>query len=412
MVRVLNRILPASGPGRVLAVATLFITLGQGAFMTCSALYFTTVVGISVTQLGLGLTVAGAVGLFAGVPLGHLADRRGPRGTAALLTAANGVAAASYLVVGSFVQFTVSACLFVMLERGSRAALQAAVAGTLDGGDLVETRAYLRAVTNAGVAVGAGMAGIALQVNTPAAFRTVLVLDALFFLVAAGVLTRLPRVAPKPASDEDAGRPRLAVLRDRPFVLVTALTAVLSLHAVLLEIVVPLWIATHTAAPRWLVTVLFLLNTVSVVAFQVRIAKRVTRVPLAVRAVLRAGIVLCVACALFAASATDSVAAAVTFLVLAGAVHVYGEMVLSAGAWVIGFDLAPADMQGQYQGFFFTGYATAAMIAPSFLTLTVVQGGAVGWLLLGGLFVLASLATKPAVGWAERTRSVRPAHCG
>ncbi|MBI0375685.1 MFS transporter, partial [Streptomyces albiflaviniger] len=108
----------------MLALATLFLTMGQGAFMTCSALYFTTVVGISVPQLGLGLTIAGAVGLFAGVPLGHMADRHGGRETAALLIALNGLAAAGYLAVGSFVQFTVSACLFVVLERGGRAALQ------------------------------------------------------------------------------------------------------------------------------------------------------------------------------------------------------------------------------------------------------------------------------------------------
>ncbi|MBI0298320.1 MFS transporter [Streptomyces sp. PRKS01-29] len=386
--------------------------MGQGAFMTCSALYFTTVVGISVAQLGLGLTIAGAVGLLAGVPLGHVADRRGGRETAALLIALNGLAAAGYLVVGSFAQFTLAACLFVVLERGGRAALQTAVASTLRGADLVETRAYLRAITNVGVAVGAGLAGIALQLDSPAAFRTVLVLDALSFLVAAAVLTALPRVAPVAAAQGGPGQPRLAVLRDRPFALVTALSAVLSLHAVLLEIVVPLWIAGHTDAPRWMVTALFLLNTANVVAFQVRIAKRVSELPLAVRAVRQAGFVLCAACVLFAASSADGTAMAVAFLLLAGAVHVYGEMVLSAGAWVIGFDLAPPDQQGQYQGFFFSGYAASVMIAPTFLTATVLQGGALGWLLLGGLFILAGLAMKPVVGWAERTRAPQLAHSG
>ncbi|GEB49100.1 MULTISPECIES: MFS transporter [Streptomyces] len=408
----LKRLLPASGPGRVLVAATLFITMGQGAFMTCSALYFTTVVGISVPQLGLGLTIAGAVGLIAGIPLGHVADRRGGRETAAVLISLNGLAAAGYLFVGSFLQFTVSACLFMVFERGGRAALQTAVAATLDGEDLVETRAYLRAVTNVGVAVGAGCAGIALQLDTPAAFRTVLVLDALFFLVAAAVLLALPKVPPLPVPEDGAGEPRLAVLRDRPFALVTLLSAVLALHAVLLEIVVPLWIARHTDAPRWMVTALFLLNTASVVAFQVRLARQVTNIPLAIRAVRRAGFVLCAACALFAASAAGSVVTAVAFLVLGGAVHVYGEMVLSAGSWVLGYDLAPPDKLGQYQGFFFSGYATSVMIAPTFLTATVIEGGSLGWLLLGGLFVLAGLAMKPVVGWAERTRAPRLAHSG
>ncbi|MFD9389291.1 MFS transporter [Streptomyces sp. NPDC060000] len=397
----LSRILPVPGPGRVLAVATLLMTMGQGAFMTCSALYFTTVAGLSVAQWGLGLTIAGAVGLFAGIPLGHLADRKGPRGTTAILVALNGAAAAGYLFVGTFAQFLLAASAFIVLERGSRAALQAAIAGTLSGTDLVATRAYLRSVTNVGLAVGAGLAGVALQVGSPAALRTVLVLDAAGFLLSGLVMTALPPIPPSPKA---AGEPRLAVLRDRPFVLVTALSAVLALHAVLLELVIPLWIARHTDAPRWMVTVLFLLNTISVVTFQVRIAKGVPDLTHAVRAIGLAGFVLAAACLLFAASSTHTALLSAVFLVLAGGVHAYGEMIFSAAAWTIGFGLAPAHRQGQYQGFFFTGYAVAMMIAPTFLTVVVIEGGALGWLVPAVLFVAAGLALRPVVARAERDR--------
>ncbi|MEU5029308.1 MFS transporter [Streptomyces milbemycinicus] len=398
----LSRILPAPGSGRILALATLLMTMGQGAFMTCSALYFTTVAGLSATEWGLGLTIAGAVGLFAGIPLGHLADRKGPRGTTAVLVALNGAAAAGYLFVGTFAQFLLAASAFIVLERGSRAALQAAIAGTLGGADLVATRAYLRSVTNVGAAVGAGLAGVALQLGSPAALRTVLVLDAVSFLASGLVLTALPAVPPAPKA---AGEHRLAVLRDRPFALVTVLSAILSLHAVLLEVVIPLWIARHTDAPRWMVTVLFLLNTASVVAFQVRIAKGVPDLPRAVRATRLAGFVLAAACVLFAASATHAALLSAVFLLLAGGVHAYGEMVFSAAAWTIGFGLAPPHRQGQYQGFFFTGYAVAVMIAPTCLTVTVIKGGALGWLVPAVLFVAAGLALRPVVAWAERNRA-------
>ena len=71
--------LPAPGAPRILAVATLVNTLGNGLFYTASALYLTRIVGFSVTRAGVGLTLAGVVGLLANVPAGRLAETYGPR---------------------------------------------------------------------------------------------------------------------------------------------------------------------------------------------------------------------------------------------------------------------------------------------------------------------------------------------
>ncbi|MGW3853075.1 MFS transporter, partial [Streptomyces fagopyri] len=166
----------------------------------------------------------------------------------------------------------------------------------------------------------------------------------------------------------------------------------------------PLWIVSHTTAPRWLVTVLFLVNTASVVSFQVRITKKVHTVPLAIAAFRRSGVALLLSCVLFALSSTGTALTAGLLLVLGGAVHVYGEMVLSAAAWVVSYELAPPDKQGQYQGFFFTGYAASVMIAPVLLTSLLIRHGTPGWFVLGGAFLLSALAMGPAVRWAARTR--------
>ncbi|WP_157839927.1 hypothetical protein [Streptomyces megasporus] len=71
-------------------------------------------------------------------------------------------------------------------------------------------------------------------------------MDALAFVVAALVLSRLPAVPPAPAGAP--GAPRSTVLRDRRYVLVTALHTVLPLHMPLLGVIVPLW--TACSAPR------------------------------------------------------------------------------------------------------------------------------------------------------------------
>ncbi|MER6926278.1 MFS transporter, partial [Streptomyces spiralis] len=73
-------LVPPPGPQRVLSLAQLTNSVGDGAYYVTSALYFTHVVGLAPARVGLGLTVAWAVGSLVGVPLGRVADRRGPRG--------------------------------------------------------------------------------------------------------------------------------------------------------------------------------------------------------------------------------------------------------------------------------------------------------------------------------------------
>src|SRR4051812_32554518 len=83
--RMVAGLLPERGAVRQLALVTLVNTTGNGIFFTLSALYFTRIVGLSVAQVGVGLGIAAFAGLFGGIPLGHLADRRGPREVMAVL---------------------------------------------------------------------------------------------------------------------------------------------------------------------------------------------------------------------------------------------------------------------------------------------------------------------------------------
>ena len=119
-------------------------------------------------------------------------------------------------------------------------------------------------------------------------------------------------------------------------------------------------------------------------------APLVTDVDTAARQVRAAGAVLLVACVVFALSAAGSLA----------------ELMQASGSWQLGFDLAPAGKHGQYQGFFGSGCTVARMLGPLLVTTLIISWGTAGWLLLGGLFLLAGLATVPAVR-AARTRMPR-----
>src|SRR3954470_2213434 len=404
-----GRIIPPAGPPRVLALAYLAGSIGDGAYYVTSALYFTRIVGLSPGQIGFGLTAGWAVGSVVAVPLGQLADRRGPRGVAVPLAVATAVALSGFLLVHSFVPFVLAACLYGSCQSGLAAARQALLAGLVGPAERTRLRAYLQSTVNAGLGLGAALGGVALSVGTRPAYLTVFAVDALSFMVSAAVLLRLPAPPPVPAPAEG---PSSSVLRDAPYALVTLVNTVMLLYMPLLSLVLPLWIVRRTAAPAWTVSALFVLNTLSVVLFQVRAARHVTGTASAARQVRRAGAVLLAACGIFALSAEGGSAwIAGAVLVIAAVLQVIGEMLLGAGLWEIGFALAPADRQGQYQRFFGAGTAIARMLGPLLLTTLIIGWGLPGWLVLGGVFLLAGSVMAPAVRWAERdparSRTVR-----
>ncbi|MFD3498619.1 MFS transporter [Streptomyces sp. NPDC058678] len=402
-----NSLVPPAGPQRVLALAQLTNSVGDGAYYVTSALYFTHVVGLAPARVGLGLTVAWAVGSLVGVPLGRLADRRGARGTAVLLALATGLAVASFLIVRDFVPFVVAACAYASAQSGLAAARQALLAGLVPAGERTGLLAHLQSTLNAGLAVGAGVGGLALHAGTRAAYLGVFALDAVSFVVCAGLLVRLPAVVPVHKGRGKRRDP--GVLRDRPYALLTLLNTVLLLRMPLLSLGLPLWIAERTDAPAWLVSALFVLNTGAVMVFQVRMARGVTGIASATRAVRRSGWVMLAACAVFALSAGASPWPAVGALVVGAVLQVAAEMGQSAGSWQLSFELAPADRVGEYQGFFGTGVTVARTLGPLVLTSLLLGWGTAGWLLLGGATLVASYAMGPATRRAHASRTdVRP----
>ncbi|WP_419994946.1 MFS transporter [Streptomyces boninensis] len=401
-----HQIVPPPGSPRRLAYAQLTNSVGDGAYYVTSALYFTDVVGLSPARVGLALTLGWGLGALAGVPLGHLADRRGARGTAVLLSVATAAAVGAFLFARSWPAFLAAALLYTCCQCGLQAARQALLAGVVEAGQRTAVRAYLQSTTNAGLAVGAALGGAALAVGSEGAYLAAFALDACCFLVSALALLRLPAVAPAPVPVVAGEEAKPHVVRDRPYALITLLNAVLLLYMPLLSLVIPLWIVRRTDAPAWLVSALLVLNTVSVVVFQVRVAGRVNGTASAARAVRAAGALMLVACVGFAAAAYGSGAWIAALLLLAGAVvQVAAEMMLASGGWELSFGLAPEGKHGQYQGFFGSGTAVARMLGPLLLTSLVLGWGAGGWLLLGVVFLGAGAGMVPAARWAAGSRS-------
>ncbi|MEU1845768.1 MFS transporter [Micromonospora sediminicola] len=395
------RLLPEPGPSRTLALSMLINTVGRGTWLTASALFLTRSVGLTVAQVGVALTLTALVSLVASAPMGYLADRLGPRGLQLAALIASAGCTAALVAVRSFAGFLVVGVLMAVADSASRGARGALIAGAVPADQRVRTRAYLRAVTNVGISVGAVLAGFALAADTRGAYVTLILLDCLTYLLAAAVLLRLPAVPPVPAPTHG---PRLIALRDRPFLAFTVLDGLMSMHFSLTNIALPLWIAGHTHAPRWLVSACLLVNTVVVVLFQVRASRGTEELTGAGRAARRAGAFIGVACVLFAAAGGVPAAVAVPLLLAGALVHVVGELWHAAAGWGVSFGLAPAHAHGQYQGAYGMGMQLGSMVAPVVVTTLAIGWGVPGWLLLGGSFLLLGVLVPPVVRWAARTR--------
>src|SRR3954469_5451555 len=66
-------------PVRRMAVGALVTSVGNGAWYTSWAVFLTRSVGLSPAAVGLGMTLAGGCAILFATPIGHLADRLGPR---------------------------------------------------------------------------------------------------------------------------------------------------------------------------------------------------------------------------------------------------------------------------------------------------------------------------------------------
>ncbi|MEV4190772.1 MFS transporter [Streptomyces toxytricini] len=400
----MSYLLPDSGPQRVIAGSNFVYTVGSGLYLTAGVLYFTQAVRLPAAQVGLGLGIAGALSLAVGIAVGHLADRRGARGVYAATLVVQALATAGFLLADSFWPFVVAVCAAVG-AKGAGLAARSPIIRHHGGERPQEFRAYLRAVTNIGISLGAVLAGWAVQVGTADAYRLLVVGNALAFAGSAVILLRLRPVAPEPA----AGGPRWIALRDRPYLALTVLDGIMAIQFKVLTVAIPLWLVARTSAPHWLISGTMLLNTVVVVTCQMRASRGISTPSAGALAYRRSGFAFLLACVLVSLSAGVPGWAAAALLLAGVAVHTIGELWHSAAGFEVSFALAPRHATGQYLGVFGLGAGLAEAVGPALLISLCITWGRPGWYVVGAMFALTGLAAPLAVRWARRDRQAGPA---
>ena len=388
---------PSPLAGR-LAGQSLLFALGEGTFLTGSAVFFTQIVGLRAAQVGLGLTIAGLAAFVAAWPMGKLVDRFGPKRMWSL----SAVLQASLFTLWPFIEdFRGYVAMAVAMEVAGALGGASHGAYTIDvlpPGERVRSRAYMYSALNVGFTLGSLTGGIALAFDSNDLLHGLPWFTAAVFLLNGVAITRLPR-APHDQRTPEERRVKIpgpGPLRNPGWLLTTFFGGVFWTNQVLLNVVIPLWLVQETDAPRVLLAFLFGTNTVMCIFLPMLASRGVRDVTTALRAVRLSSGFFVVSC-LITLATHDTVGWVTIALVWLGHVTVTGaELYLSAASWSFEAELMDPRQRGAYQGAAELSSTLGRVWAPALYTFLALSWGAGGWLVIAGIIVVATIGIHPS----------------
>jgi MFS family permease len=395
--------IPEPGPRRPYALATLVNTFGSGLMLVALPLYVNRFVGLSAGQIGLGLTIALTITLLWGLPIGDMADRRGPLKVVKAGLLLQFAATVAFVFINNFTTFVIVATVNTLAARAIMSS-EGALLRRLAGEEAAGYRSLVYAITNIGFSAGVAFSSISIQIDTRTAYHALILINALTFVAAWAILRTLPHYEPLPKPKRE---PRWGVLRDRAFVAFSVLAAILALQFYVLTLLLPLWVINYTDAPRWCIPLSLFVNTIMVVLVQVRIGSRIKTIIDGGFAWRRAGVFFLLSCAAIGFAAGMPAWAALLLVVAGVVLHTFGEIFHIAGGFALGLGLPPAHAQGQYDGFLSIIGGIGAAAAPVLLLGPVMSFGKAGMVTLGVVLVLTGLLMPAVARWGERTRPAK-----
>ncbi|OKK22913.1 hypothetical protein AMK16_01670 [Streptomyces sp. CB00455] len=362
---------------------------GDGLWFSIWAIYLTQIRHIPAGNMGLAMGIGGLLGLFAAVPIGVAAERRGPREVLCTVIVLRGLAMVAYVFVGGFWSLLLVTTFFSSVQSSGVGVRVTLVYGLMPAEDRVRVLAQGRVVQHIAYAAGAGGAMLVLASEEPAVFVAAVLVDAVALLLTAALTMIVPSVPPVPRERRRSGT---QALRDLPYVAIMSSTALLSLCWALLATGLPLWIAQDTRAPLWTAGLAVVVSSVSIAVFQVRVSRRAVGIPEAVRASRISAVALAACCVIFAAAAWTRSPLLATGVIIAGmGAHVVAELYYVSSRWGLSLGLMATNAEGQYQGVTASTEAAVVALGPALVTSLVTGLSEAGWMILAGLFVLSAV---------------------
>ncbi len=394
---------PSPLAGR-LATQSFLFALGEGTFMAGSAVFFTQVVGLTVVQVGLGLTVAGVASFIAAYPMGRIVDRLGAKRCWAISSAGQGAMFAVWPFIDTFQGYLMMAVVMEVVGALGNVAHGAYTIDVLPPQERVKSRAYMYSALNAGFTAGSLLGIIALGPESLTLLMVVPLFTAVVFVLNAFNITRLPAASHdmRTAEERKVKVPGIGPMRNVGWLATSFFSGMLWTNQVILNVVIPLWLVDKTDAPWVILSLLFGTNTVMCIVLPMAAARGVKDVATALRAIRVSTIFFVISCVI-TLSTHHTVGVWTIALFFVGHVTLTGaELFLSAASWTFEAELMDPRRRGEYQGAAELSGTLGHVWAPAAFTFLAMTWSNWGWLVIAGLITLAAVAIHPASARARR----------
>lgn len=366
-------------------VALVVDAIGSGLFLPFSVLFFVATTDLTVAQVGLAVSVGGIARFAAGPLAGGLADRFGPQRVLIIANALQGVGFVGYLFVGRLWTLMLVTLLVQAGNAGFWSSYPPLVVAISAPGERERWFGLLGALRNVGFAVGALAAGAAVSIGGVAGYRALALANAASYALAAVLLHRTHTRATSSPAVAAGGPGWRTVLRDRPYLALTATNISVAITSLALALVMPVWAVENLGLPAWVPGAALTVNCAMVGLLQGPVVAAMTGH--ARYRALQASMVLQVlaSAVLFSAAAT-SVGGGVVLVILGVVVLTVGELMESPVSSTVAAEAAPAAARGRYLAVHQTSWNIASVIAPASLTALLAVSGLAVW---GALSVVA-----------------------
>lgn len=388
---------PSVGEHRRFVAAIVADTVGSGLFMPITLLYFLAMTDLSLVQIGSALSLSALLTMPGAFVIGSLVDRFGPRRMMLVGNLVQAAGMAAYLWADSLLAVALWTTLLNLGRQSFWGSFGNVVTAISAPGERELWFGFLQAVRNLGYSVGGVLAGIALQIGTDLAYQSVVVVNAVTFVLAFVLLLDVPdhRVA----RDDDAPVEGWGVvLRDRAYLRLALGQLGFVAGMMVLNFALPVYVAETIDLPGWVVGAIFTLNTAMVGLGQGIVVRRMAG-RVRARMMGLAQLVFVASYAMFVAAGWLPVWLAVGVMLVGAAVYTGGELTGGPVFSATAAEAAPDHLRGRYLGLFQLSRGVGGAVTPVAYTWLLAHGQTTVWwvLALVALLSAAYLQTLPRV---------------
>ncbi|WP_215542724.1 MFS transporter [Amycolatopsis sp. CA-230715] len=369
---------------------------GSGLFLPLPVVYATRIAGLPIGEAGAIITIGTTAGLVIPPIAGRFVDRFGPRAVVICAQFVQAAAAMAYFAATGPLLVLLGAILLAAGQQAFYSSLFALIGDTAGPGPKDHTFALAGMVRSAAFGLGGLCVGALLAGAGPTGFRLAVAADSVTFLAAGAILLtrlRLPHLCHR------SGHASLNVLRNRPYLALIVVGALLGLAVDFFLVGIPVYVLETLRGPSWLPGAMVALVT-AVGCLAATLAVRATR-RLPRTTAMAYGAALAVLWCLASAAAVWVPPESRPVFLLATTVLIAASNLMGARANALAEAAAPRPLRGRYLAAFQYAFTVAGVAAPGIVGLFSVASW-LPWLIVGTCGALAGTALIPLSRYLPR----------